>query len=189
MDITDTGVRGYLRWLQRDQPGIYKAIAPKIATLVPQAFTDYEQSKAMGYLSADTTGGAVGDTTFFGDTVDAFTGVSSSAQPDVASVANVGTASPSISSILSNLVSGFSQAYLAKSQVDQLTQINNIQLQRAQAGLPPLNTSSLSLGIPQVNLGVSPGTLQAGGIGLIGVVVVVGILAVMFGGRHRGAAA
>lgn len=37
--ITQTGVRGFLLWLQQQQPGIYARVAPKLPALVPEAFT------------------------------------------------------------------------------------------------------------------------------------------------------
>lgn len=145
MNIQDTGIRGYLKWLQADQPGIYKLIAPHLAQQAPEAFSDFEQSRAMGSLMG------------LGDSADS---------PDVADAANSGAASPSITSLISNLVGAASQIFLAKSQVDTLNKVNQIQLQRAQMGLAPLSTSSLSLGIPQVNVGLSSGTLTGGGIAL-----------------------
>lgn len=42
--ITDTGMRGFLKWYQREQPELYQQVAPKIATLAPEVFGDYNQS-------------------------------------------------------------------------------------------------------------------------------------------------
>jgi hypothetical protein len=175
MNIQDTGIRGYLKWLQRDQPGIYKAIAPQIAQYAPEAFSDYEQSQAMGSLMG------------LGDGLTTFFGTDSSPDPstDVASAANSGASSPSITSMISNLVGAASQAYLAKTQVDNLKAINNIQLQRAQMNLSPLDTSSLTLGVPQVNVGLSKGTLTGGGIALA-VGAGLALLFLLSGKRHRG---
>jgi hypothetical protein len=170
MNIQDTGVRGYLKWLQHDQPGIYKLVAAHIVQQAPEAFSDYEQSRAMGVLMG--LGDDAGITTTF-DATDVFgnppTTVATPAAtnaPDVANAANAGSSSPSVTSIISGLVGAAGQIFLAKSQVDTLNQVNQIQLQRAQMGLAPLNTSSLSLGIPQVNVGLSSGTLTGGGIAL-----------------------
>lgn len=187
MQIDDTGIRGYLKWLKHDQPGLYALAAPKIAALLPQAFSDFEQSKALGYLCGDNTGAAVGDTTYYGDIVDTFNpGVSSGTTPDVAAVANVGTASPATSNTISNIIAGLGQAYLFKTQADTNTKINNIQIMRAQAGLPPLDISTLGLGVPQVNVGVAPGTLKAGGLGIASVLLAGGLFWALFG---RGRAA
>lgn len=163
MNIQDTGIRGYLKWLQLDQPGIYKLIAAHIVQQAPEAFTDHEQSRAMGVLMG--LGDNSGITTTF-DSTDVFGNPPASGTTDVANAANAGASSPSITSIISGLVGAAGQIFLAKSQVDTLQQVNQIQLQRAQMGLAPLNTSSLSLGIPQVNVGLSSGTLTGGGIAL-----------------------
>ena len=188
MQIYDTGIRGYLKWLKHDQPGLYALAAPKIAALLPQAFSDFEQSKALGYLcGGDTTGAAVGDSYYYGDVVETFDpGVSSGTTPDVSSVANVGTASPTTSNTISNIIAGISQAWLAKTQADTVTKVNDIQIQRAQAGLPPLDISTLGLNVPQVNVGVAPGTLKAGGLGLAGLLLGGGLLWALFGRRRAG---
>jgi hypothetical protein len=39
--ITDTGVKGFLKWLQRDQPVIYARVAPALPTVAPRAFSGY----------------------------------------------------------------------------------------------------------------------------------------------------
>ena len=176
MNIQDTGVRGYLKWLQQDQPDIYKLIAPHLAQRAPEAFSDFEQSRAQGVLM----GLGDGVTTYFGDSSDDTSGSTT----DVASAANSGAGSPSVTSVIANLVSAAGQIFLAKSQVDTLNQVNQIQLQRAQMGLAPLNTSSLSLGVPQVNVGLSQGTLTGGGIALA-VVAGLGLLLAFGGGKRR----
>jgi hypothetical protein len=179
MNIQDTGVRGYLQWLQRDQPGIYQRIAPQLAQQVPEAFSDYEQSRAMGALMGlgDDTG--VGfDTTGWMSETNAQAG-----SPDVASAANQGASSSGIVSTIANLVSAAGSIFMAKSQVDTLKQVNNIQLQRAQLGLAPLDMSTYKLGVPQVNVGLSSGAMTGGGIAL----AVVAGLGLMFAlsGRRR----
>jgi hypothetical protein len=176
MDIQDTGVRGYLKWLKQDQPGLYMKAAAIIAQQVPEAFSDREQSQAMGALMGFADD-ATGITTFFGDSSS-----SASAGTDVASAANSGASSSSIVSDIGNIVSALGQVYLAKSQVDTLNQVNQIQLQRAAAGLPPLNTSSLSLGVPQVQVGLNSQTLTGGGIALA-VVAVLGLAFLVGGGK------
>src|SRR5208282_1772051 len=39
--ITDTGVRGFLKWFRQEQPGLYKKVAPQVAAQLPQAFSGY----------------------------------------------------------------------------------------------------------------------------------------------------
>lgn len=185
MNIQETGVRGYLKWLQADQPGIYAAVAPHLAQQIPEAFSDYEQSQAMGSLMGFGEAGA-GTTTLF-DSTDPFGNPATIFGPvshDVATAANSGTSSPSIVSMISNLVGAAGQVFLAKSQVDNLKKMNDIQLQRAQAGQPPLDMSSYALGIPQVNVGLSSGTIKSGGVAL----AVVAGLSLLFAltGKRKG---
>ena len=88
---------------------------------------------------------------------------------DVSDVANSGSSTPSITSLITGIVSGVSSLYLAKNQVDIQKQVTNIQLQRAQSGLPPLPISTSQLGVPQVAIGLSTSTqsmLMWGGLGL-----------------------
>ncbi len=177
MNIHDTGVRGYLKWLQGDQPALYAAIAPHLAQQVPEAFSDYEQSRAMGSLMGLADDGVGFDTTGWVTETSAQSGA-----PDVASAANQGASSPGITNILSNLVAAAGSVFLAKSQVDTLNKVNQIQLQRAQMGLAPLNTSSLSLGVPQINFGLSHGAMTGGGIALA-IAAGLGLLFVFSGKR------
>jgi hypothetical protein len=39
--ITETGVRGFLKWFKAVQPGIYQKIAPALPKIAPAAFSDY----------------------------------------------------------------------------------------------------------------------------------------------------
>lgn len=39
--ITDTGIRGFLKWFKAVQPGIYQKIAPALPKIAPHAFSDY----------------------------------------------------------------------------------------------------------------------------------------------------
>jgi hypothetical protein len=188
-NIQDTGVRGYLKWLQQDQPGLYTRVAPLIAQRVPEAFTDYEQSMAQGALMgfAQDGGAAPGVTTYFGDSTDSFNpsaGASSTgtttttttpATPDVASAANSGAASPSIISAITGLVSTAAQVFLGDQQLNALMAVNQAQLTRAAAGLPPLATSTGALGVPTIG-GISATTAATtGGTLLLGLAAIVGI--------------
>jgi hypothetical protein len=47
--ITETGVRGFLKWFKREQPALYSKIAPLLPKKVPAAFSNYE---AGGYRVA-----------------------------------------------------------------------------------------------------------------------------------------
>lgn len=175
MNIQDTGIRGYLKWLQADQPAIYAAIAPHLAQQVPEAFSDYEQSHAMGALMGLADDGVGFDTT--GWVTETQQGAT-----DVASAANQGASSPSVTSIINNLVNAASSAVMAKSQADLLRQLNQPQLQQAQLGLSPLGYSTTTYGIPRIPAPTSS-TMSGSGIA-IGIAAVIGGLWLM-SGRNR----
>lgn len=172
MNITDTGVRGFLKWWKTQQPGLYAKTADKIATHAPGAFDDYHaggwrvaglgQNAALAMLSVDP-------------------GLIPAPTVDVSEAADAGTKSTSVTSIISNIVQGVSSLYLTKKQADIQQQVVNTQLQRAAAGLPPLDASLANLGVPQVSVGLSAGT----GMGIA--VAVGGALLLyafgLFGGR------
>jgi hypothetical protein len=196
-NITDTGVRGYLKWLQADQPVIYAAVAPTIAQQFPGAFSDYEQSMFQGSLMgfADDTTDTSSDfyvgitpytstnplTTYTPDTSSAATAATTG--PDVASAANSGPVSPDIISGIASVVSAAGQVYLTSQQVSAYNAINQAQLTRAATGtISPLQISSTKLGIPLIT-GGGTATLAAGG-GLLAVVGL-GLLALMMM-RKRG---
>jgi hypothetical protein len=175
--ITDTGVRGYLKWLQQDQPNLYAYVAPLIAQKFPQAFSDHEQSVALGWLS-DTTGAAIGDTTYFGESspfddsasvvvsTSASGSSSAGAGPDVASAANTGATSTSVAQGIANLVTAAAQAasqyQLTQAQIQQINNVNQQQAQHIAAGNPPLSISTSSFGIPFIS-GLSTTQTAVGG--------------------------
>ena len=176
-NITDTGIRGYLKWLQQDQPGIYARAAPIIAQQVPEAFSDREQSMAMGALMGFADDAAPGTTTFFGDSApfddsaSVPTDSSGAATTDVANAANSGAASPATTSIIGNIVNSVAQYFLTKQQADIHAQQSQQQLQLAAAGLAPNQVSSTSLGVRRVT------TAGTGAGGTAGNVVAIGLLA------------
>jgi hypothetical protein len=67
-------------------------------------------------------------------------------------------ASSTFSDIVSSLATAWGATQLSKQQLNTQQQITNIQLQRAQAGLPPLNIDTAGLGLPGINVGVSSST-------------------------------
>ncbi len=197
-EITDTGVRGFLKWFQTVQPGLYAKIAPEITKRVPTAFSDYHAGgyrvAGLSHVDAVTRLNALGslrDTTGTGTVYDAsgnpvsFNVGSDLTLPpvDVSTAANAGTTPTTTTSLISNIVQGISALYLTKQQADIQQQVVNTQLARAAAGLPPLPSSLSQLGVPQVSVGLSSGT----GTGLIiAGVVGIGFLFMMMGGRkHR----
>lgn len=82
--------------------------------------------------------------------------------------------SQSVIDKVKDLVLGASQAYLTYEQMRAQKKVMDAQLQRAQAGLPPLDFNMESYGLvgPQVSVGLSPTTknlLIWGGAGLAAV--------------------
>lgn len=71
---------------------------------------------------------------------------------------------------IKQLVTGAAQIYLTKEQLDQQKKITDMQLSRAQQGLPPLNINPAQYGLtPTVSVGMTEETknmLLIGGLGL-----------------------
>lgn len=76
----------------------------------------------------------------------------------------------------------FAQFKLAQQQLNTTNQITALQLQRAKAGLPPLNIDPSTLGVPSLSVGLSPGVQQ---ILQIGVFAALGLMAINTLARHR----
>jgi len=167
--ITDTGIRGYLKWLREDQPGIYEKVAAKIAQAVPQAFSDREQSVAQSALM----------------------GLADAADPnsDVSDAANSGTSSPDVGSIINNIVTTAGQAYQTYEEAKVYDQINQAQLARAQLGLPPSAISTSAHGIPFIQGSVATAALGGSSGTTLVLVAVAALLLLTRGGGHRAAAA
>lgn len=164
-EINDTGVRGFLKWLQVVQPGLYAKAAPEIAKHATGAFDDYHagnwkiaglgQTDALQMLSVNP-------------------GLISAPNVDVSDAADNGAKSSSLTNTISNIVNGISTLYMTKKQADIQQQVVNTQLQRAAMGLPPLPTSLSNLGVPQVSVGLSGGTgtaLAIAGVGIAGIIL------------------
>lgn len=163
-EITDTGIKGFLKWFAQAQPGLYTKVAPTVAAKVPEAFSDYHAGmwRVAGLSNSDAVAklGYLGD----GVSVDEFSYLSSGgsgsapAAVDVSTAANSGGGSTSITDTIGSIVKGISTLYLTKQQANIQQQVVNTQLQRAALGLPPLPTSLSNLGVPQVSVGLSSGT-------------------------------
>lgn len=168
-EIPDTGLRGFLKWLQREQPGIYQQIAPTLPQLAPQGFSDYSSSqitrmrrttgmlaqRRFGTLGDDTTTDGITSVTFDPDT---FLQVPPPIQLDTSDAANSGSSSSSIMDTVSTAVNGLLQVGLAANSLNTAKQVTALQLQRAQAGLPPLNIDMSKMGVPAVSVGLSAST-------------------------------
>lgn len=186
-EIKETGINGFLKWLQKAQPGLYKKIAPEIASKVPNAFSDFHQGnwKTAGLSNSQ----AVAKLNGLGDVFDmsslAFdpSVLGSAPTVDVSDAANSGGSSSSLTDTIGGIVKGISTLYMTKQQADIQQQVVNTQLQRAALGLPPLPTSLSNLGVPQVSVGLTTGT---GGALMIGGALLVGmVLFGMIGKRGR----
>jgi hypothetical protein len=194
-----SGVRGFLEWLDEQQPGISKKVKATLPNKVPDAFSDYHAgawqtagmspSQAAAVTAQNTLGayrrmGGLGDVTDVTltpvgtEAIDAAT--ANVPTIDVTQAANDSSTSTSITDAISGVVKGISSLYLTKQQADIQQQVVNTQLARAAAGLPPLPTSLANLGVPQVSVGLSTGT---GTALLIGGGIIAALL--LFGGLGR----
>jgi hypothetical protein len=117
-----------------------------------------------------------------GDIIDPFSGadistpitIDSSNSGDT-STGNTSTGTSTTPSWLNTLVTGATQFMLGKQQADRINQLNQINIQRAAQGLPPLNVEMAG---PGVSVGVSSGvqTVMYIGLGIAGLYVVSKIL-------------
>ena len=185
-EITDTGIRGFLKWLKTVQPGIYAKVAPQLATKTPAAFSDYHAGgwriAGLSHSQAVARLNGLGDTTnslgISSPTIDSMAfdpnSVSAPAPVDVSTAANSGSGSTSTTDLIGSIIQGVSSLYLTKQQANIQQQVVNTQLQRAALGLPPLPTSLTNLGVPQVSVGLSTGTggaLAIAGVGIAGLIL------------------
>jgi len=195
--IAETGIKGFLKWYQREQPSVYMKLAEKLQTQAPQLFSDYTQSQTQvvraragaaslawrrrmrggeGFLPGSTALHGLGDD--FTDMLDSSPdpNVVSAFQPisidsvalpagynpppiDTAEAANTGAGtSTANTSLIANIIGGITGAYTSVTQADTAARITQIQLQRAQAGLSPLNIGMNANGIPTISAGALGGT-------------------------------
>jgi hypothetical protein len=198
-----SGVRGFLEWLDEQQPGISAKVKTQLPTKVPGAFSAYHAggwqtagmspSQAAAVSAQSTLGayrrmGGLGDVSFDNTppliaTTQDITNAAATVPPipiEVTQAADDSSTSTSITDAISGVVKGISSLYLTKQQADIQQQVVNTQLARAAAGLPPLPTSLANLGVPQVSVGLSTGT---GTALLIGGGIIAALL--LFGGVGR----
>lgn len=154
--ITETGMKGFLKWCQREYPPeIYQQIAAAIQHQFPQAFSSYMLG---GWRKYAKLNGLADGTTGTVDTSDA---------------ANSTPSNPSWADQISEIIGTITGAYVTGSQA-QATQANQqailqAQLQQAQAGKPPLNVSLSDSGIAfATGAGLTTGgLLLIGGLGYL----------------------
>lgn len=168
--ITATGLRGFLQWLQADQPAIYAATAKQIAKAVPRGFSGFNGSVLQtrrlraGNRSMRLRG--------FGDCC----GVQSvgicaalttpSICFDTSCAANTGTSSAVDLTGIANIINSVSGAALSASEASSYNSMVQSQLARAQQGLAPLTLTSGAAGIRTIASSLTSGT--GGTILLIG---------------------
>ena len=101
--------------------------------------------------------------------------VNTGSQSPVAAAANSGIASTGTAAAIGTLIGAAGAVYLNNSQASLLQSAVQTNLQRAAAGLPPLNTSLNALGVPTVtSTGTSSGTLLLLGGGALILLMLMG---------------
>lgn len=173
----DKGALGFLKWARAALP------TPVFAEVLAAAKAQSAQYSAQGlsgvFGDAPSTDSPLTTLTFNADAwapTDALNSVAS-AQP----------ASSDWASAISSALQVAGQAYLTKTQVDAMNSIAQVNIQRAQQGLPPLPSDPSLYGVPgpSVNVGLSAATtktLMIGGGLLLGVWVLTSVL----GGKRGG---
>lgn len=180
--ITATGLKGFLQWVQQDQPAIYAATAAKIAKAVPKGFSGFNGSVlqsmrlAQGRRSMKLRGYSLGSCC--GSTCGMLQSVSSSCASipmpvvgclDTSCAANAGTTCSTSLTGIANIISATSSAVLNAQQQATYNSMVQSQLSRAQQGLQPLVLSSAAAGVPTVSglAGSSTSTLVLFGGGAL----------------------
>lgn len=149
--ISDTGIRGFLKWAQREYPPqVYQQIANGIQQNIPQAFSGYMLG---GWRKFARLNGLADGTTGTVDTADA---------------ANSTPADINWGNTISQIIGTATGAYLDVAQQQNQNAIVQTQLQRAAAGQAPANVSLGSSGITFGSTGLTLGSLLLiGGLGLL----------------------
>jgi hypothetical protein len=98
--------------------------------------------------------------------------------PPIAAAANTGVVSTPVAAAVGSVIGAAASIYMTNQQASVMNSAVQTNLQRAAAGLPPLNTSLASLGVPTVAAGgVFSGTgglLLLGGLGIAAVLLLGG---------------
>lgn len=184
------GMKGFLLWTEAAWP---RAISQKIVQAAA-AYTPGATPVAMASPARGGFGryGAFGDDSFLSPVSinipgldDAATSALNAANdPTLASITNTTAATPSqpaSSSWLSDIggaITAATTAYLGAQQVKDAQSIFNVNLQRAQQGLPPIPTNPTAYGLPAptANIGLTSGTQTALliGVGVLAVALIAG---------------
>jgi hypothetical protein len=175
--ISATGLKGFLQWLQQDQPGIYAATASKIAKAVPKGFSGFNGSAktaarlAVGRRSMRLRGyGGLGCCAIQSVGTCAATGSTPNFCIDTSCAANSGATCASSLTGVANIISSVAGAALSASEANTYNNLVQTQLARASTGLSPLQLSSTTAGVPTVTSALSGSTgtlLLVAGAGLL----------------------
>jgi hypothetical protein len=168
--ISATGMKGFLQWLQQDQPAVYAAAAGRIAKAAPRSFSGFNGSvlrnirlaqgrRSMALRGYGSLGCCSATCSSFLATVPT---CSIAVAPnvgcmDTSCAANSGTTCSSSLTGVANIISAVSGAALNASEASTYNSLVSTQLARAQQGLPPLTLSSTAAGIPTIP-GLTSGT-------------------------------
>ena len=163
------GMKGLLLWTEAAFP---KVLADKVlkaaSAYVPGTSTPTLASPAQGGF------GRLGDFVYGSIAADDGSGYSDPTAAPVSAVTAATPSQPATPSWLADLGSAFktgAQAFLGYTQVKDAQQIFNVNLQRAQQGLPPIPTNPVNYGLPAptANIGLTDQTQKAllWGVGLL----------------------
>lgn len=97
---------------------------------------------------------------------------------DVLATASEAPATKTFSQTLQDIATIAGQVYLTREQLQAQRQVLDMQLQRAQQGLPPLNIDPSQYGVPRAEVGLSSDTRQLliyGGIGFGALLLFMGL--------------
>jgi hypothetical protein len=181
--VSATGLKGFLQWLQADQPAVYAAAAKQIAKAVPKGFSGFNGSALMSRrLAAGRRSMALRGYAGLGDCGScgisaigtcatlATSSINFGCNVETSCAANSGaTCAPSLTGI-ANIINSVAGAALTAQQNAAYNQLIQTQLSRASTGLSPLQLSSSAAGIPTI-AGLTSGStgtlLLIGGAGVV----------------------
>lgn len=154
--ISATGLKGFLQWLQQDQPAVYKATAAKIAKAAPKGFSGFNGSVLTGKrLAAGKRSMRLRGYGSLGCCSCMFSPVGTCAALmgcniciDTSCAANSGATCASSLTGIANIINSVTGAALSASQQASYNSMVQSQLNRAYTGLSPLTLSSSAAGVP-----------------------------------------
>jgi hypothetical protein len=175
--IQTTGLRGFLQWLQQDQPAIYAATAAQIQKAVPRGFSGFNGAVTQKIrLSQGRRSMRLRGYAGFGccaplQSVGLCAAMAPApsfnfCSPNVSCAANMGPTCNSTLTGVANIISSVAGAALSQEQLNSYNNMVQQQLQRASSGTWPLGVTSASLGIQKIG-GASGSTWLLLGGGLL----------------------